>query len=364
MSTVTRIEWTDRTWGPVLGCEKVSPGCDHCYAIRTAHRCAHLPATRGLYAGLTGRPDGGGPIDWTGRITTVPARLADPLGWRKPQRVFVNSQSDLFHAEVPEDFVVRVLAVMAVTPRHTYQVLTKRHARMRSLLSSREIAGGVDHLAAGIAHDNGLTVPEEVPWPLPNLHLGVSVEDQRWADIRIPALLETPAAVRWVSTEPLLGPVDLRPGEWIHEPDCVQLDDCQCMPTQRRLDWVVCGGESGPGARPMHPDWVRGLRDQCAAGGVPFLFKQWGGWAPAPWKGDGGATHAFTGGFYREGNAWLEGFMELGHSPTSSERDDHTPAGAQGMRRVGKKAAGRELDGVVHDAYPSAVGYPLPKGGR
>ena len=213
----TDIEWTDETWNPVTGCTKVSPGCDHCYAER-----------------VTERFHGKGAFE---RIVLHPDRLDKPLHWRKPRKVFVNSMSDLFHEQVPDTFIGLVWQVMAETPQHTFQILTKRHARMRSFLRQ---------------------------WPnyepLPNVWLGVSVEDQKWADIRVPALIQTPAAVRFLSCEPLLGPVRIG--------------------YMSLLDWVIVGGESGPGARPMHPDWARDLRDQCEAAGVPFLFKQWGGIRP------------------------------------------------------------------------------------
>jgi protein gp37 len=240
----TAIEWTDETWNPVTGCTKVSPGCDHCYAER-----------------VTERFHGRGSFE---RVVLHPERLDKPLRWSKPRKVFVNSMSDLFHEQVPDEFIAEVFAVMALAPQHTFQVLTKRHGRMRSLLSDPTFGSNFGPMwAAMVERDETF----EVPWPLPNVWLGVSVEDQRWADIRIPALLDTPAAVRFVSAEPLLGPVRLRP--WVSP-----------FTTDVSVDWVIVGGESGPGARPMHPDWARSIRDQCGALGVPFLFKQWGGRTP------------------------------------------------------------------------------------
>lgn len=334
MTTTTKIEWTDLTWGPVLGCAKVSPGCDRCFAIRTSHRCAHLPGTSALYAGLTARPDGGGPVDWTGTVRTVPERLHDPLRWRKPRRVFVNSQSDLFHDAVPSPFIAQVFTVMAATPQHTYQILTKRPGRMRAVLSNPgfrdDVANGVRSLADGLARLGPLTrihgsfgpLPR---WPLPNVHLGVSVEDQRWADVRVPVLLATPAAVRWVSAEPLLGPVDLSP--WLAD---------------RSIGWVVTGGESGPGARPAPADWFRAVRDQCATAGMPYHHKQHGEWT---------STVTPTDTWYaREPDAWV-------NRADGTAVQDGDPALASGswagMWRVGKKAAGRTLDGVVHDEHPA-----------
>jgi protein gp37 len=230
MADKSAIEWTDATWNPVTGCTKVSPGCDHCYAER-----------------VTERWQGKGSFN---RVVLHEDRLSKPLKWRKPRRVFVNSMSDLFHDDVPDAYIAEVFSVMARAPQHTFQVLTKRHGRMRSLLNR------------GSFRDNLATWCR--PWPLPNVWLGVSVEDQKWADVRVPALLDTPAAVRFLSCEPLLGPVWLK-AFWL-------------QPTfpGPRINWVIVGGESGPGARPMHADWARSLRDRCVAAGVPFFFKQTG----------------------------------------------------------------------------------------
>lgn len=296
MSAKTSIEWTEATWNPVRGCSIVSPGCKHCYAMRQAHRHA---GRGGAYEGLT-RMAKRGPV-WTGKVRTVPALLKAPLGWRAPRRIFVDSMSDLFHESVPDDFVADVFAVMAQAERHTFQILTKRAERMQQLL----------------AHD----LPYEGPvWPLPNVWIGVSVEDQERADQRIPLLLKTPAAVRWISAEPLLGPVNLRPA-WLHGVYAHR-------DTIRVLDWVVVGGESGPKARPMHPAWARSLRDQCAAVRMPFLFKQWGAWAP--WD-DLAAT-------------W--------RNLVARARKHRFPDGVE-VEHFGKKRCGRILDGYTHDGYPA-----------
>lgn len=254
------IEWTDATWNPVTGCDKVSPGCDHCYAESIAHRFAGTPAY----------PDGFA-------VTLRPERLDQPLRWRKPRKVFVNSMSDLFHKDIPDEYIARVFAVMALASQHTFQILTKRHARMRALLSSTAFQDSVidaaaDHPELDRRHQVGRGAPLcdwDGSWPVPNVWLGVSVENQQWADIRIPALLDTPAAVRFLSCEPLLGPVDLAL-------TAVQHDGALPYRRASYLHWVIVGGESGPGARPMHPDWARSLRDQCTAARVPFLFKQAG----------------------------------------------------------------------------------------
>ncbi len=312
MADGTQIEWTDATWNPMVGCTKVSPGCDHCYAIRTAHRMQANPNPKVSAAYAETEADG----EWTGRINLLADRLDQPLRWRKPRRIFVNAQSDLFHDQVPDEFIARVWAVMALAPQHTFQVLTKRHGRMRSLLAAPDFQASVSRKVRGHVTLRPLEGhgDEAQLWPLYNVHLGVSVEDQQRADLRIPALLDTPAAVRWLSCEPLLGPVDLidaAGGEWA----LVRKGDLRYRPIPAEdsgIGWVVVGGESGPGARPMHPDWARSLRDQCVAAGVPFHFKQWGEYRP-PIDGD-----------------------ETGEP----------------YARVGKSRAGRELDGRTWDEQP------------
>ena len=248
MNDKTRIEWTDATWNPVTGCTKVSEGCDHCYAETIAHRFAGTPAY----------PNG---FD----VTLRPERLDQPLRWQRPRRIFVNSMSDLFHSDVPDEFIARVFAVMALAPQHTLQVLTKRPGRMRSLLSSRSFEDWVEAFVREEYSERWAPDGYEYRWPLDNVWLGTSVESQKWADVRIPQLLGTPAAVRFLSCEPLLGPVDLF--AW-------NID------RGARVDWVIVGGESGPHARPMHPDWARHLRDDCLTAGIAFHFKQWGGVRP------------------------------------------------------------------------------------
>lgn len=327
---MTKIEWADETWNPTLGCDRVSPGCDNCYAVRTATIRAGNPhpGIAQAYAGLTERTDAG--LDWTGVVRLLPERLDKPLWWRKPRRIFVDSQSDLFHKDIPDEFIARVFAVMAATPQHTYQILTKRHGRMRALLRSEDFQG--DQLAQAWFD----AVPRErrtrglIEWPLRNVWLGVSVEDQKHADLRILALLDTPAAVRWLSCEPLLGPVDLRrmgPRRLVSALDVSYDQDTGAA--RRGIDWVVVGGESGPRARPMHPDWARQLRDQCTTGGVPFFFKQWGESAPL----DQLPAHAVTAWEIRHGGGF----------PSET------------LCQVGKKAAGAELDGQVWEQFPAAA---------
>jgi len=302
MGDKTGIEWTDATWNPVTGCDKVSPGCDHCYAETLAERFRGTP---------------GHHFEHGFDVQLRPNMLELPLSkkWEEPRRVFVNSMSDLFHDKVPDEYIARVFAVMALAPQHTFQILTKRHGRMRALLNSRDflqLVWDAWSVEDGPDESESLGTDPAERWPLPNVWLGVSAEDQKRADLRIPALLDTPAAVRWISAEPLLGPLDIA--------RFVENDDTKYdVPA---LDWVVVGGESGPGARPMHPDWARSLRDQCMAAGVSFLFKQWGEWTPN------------TGHRYRD---W------------ANLSDPHAF-----VMRVGKKAAGRELDGRTWNQYPKA----------
>lgn len=378
MATDTSIEWADKTWSPIIGCDRVSPGCDACYAISTAHiRTSNpRPSIAAAFAGTTHKADGR--VDWTGQINLLEDRLLQPLSWKKPLKVFVNSQSDLFHKNVPTQFIARIFAVMALTPRHTYQILTKRHGRMRALLNRRDFAVAVRTEMYILDRDTTLSVDEV--WPLKNVWMGVSVENQEWANIRVPALLDTSAAVRWISAEPLLGPVDLAPwlGPWnlavthsranpthiigpyedgtdVPQMDC---DTCDFDTARTGLDWVVAGGESGPKARPMHPNWARGLRQQCADAGVPYLFKQWGEYGiEAPLDDQGrylntprglGITVADDGTVYQPGD------LSYPDGPRYGEalRADHGRASLTAMYRLGKKKAGRELDGRTHDQFP------------
>jgi protein gp37 len=277
------IEWTDASWNPVTGCAEVSPGCDHCYAKRFAERFRGVP---------------GHPYEQGFDLTLRPERLDQPLRWRRPRRIFVNSMSDLFHADVPQAFIAQVWDVMVWADWHTFQVLTKRAERMERLISR---AWG-DELLRRKIYRNVLESLE----PPANIWLGVSVESTAYYS-RIRHLQRTPAAVRFLSLEPLLGPLPHLPLEGI--------------------GWVIVGGESGPGARPMHPHWVRDIRDQCQRAGVPFFFKQWGEW--------------------RAMERWGEG-DQTGHlgPPTVTLLDGCL------LRRVGKHAAGRELDGRTWDEYP------------
>lgn len=299
MSANTKIEWTDATWNPIVGCTRVSEGCVNCYAERFA---ARFPDRFGGVSRMTEY----GPR-WTGKIVLRPEALNLPLRWRKQRRIFVNSMSDLFHENVEFAHIVAIFRVMAIAQHHTFQILTKRPQRMLEVMNL--LPEALKTIFPAEKHPE-VNAPG---WPLPNVWLGVSVENQRAADERIPLLLQTPAAVRFLSCEPLLGPVDLKP---YLEPYIRTKHDGSKRGTvwaDPGIDWIIVGGESGPGARPMHPDWVRSIRDQCKAAEVPFFFKQWGEWKLS----------------------WM--------------------AGEYQWMRVGKKAAGRLLDGRTWDEFPVVV---------
>ncbi|MBI5686854.1 MAG: phage Gp37/Gp68 family protein [Verrucomicrobia bacterium] len=248
MSDHSKIEWTDATWNPMRGCSKISPGCAHCYAETFAER----------FRGVKGHP-----FEFGFDLRLVPEKLGDPLRWRTPRMIFVNSMSDLFHEEVPDDYIAKVARVMTLANWHTYQVLTKRAQRMSQLLNGQ----------LRFAADQ------------PHIWWGVSVDDRRHGLPRLDRLRESPAQVRFLSIEPLLEDLGR-----------INLD---------KINWVIVGGESGPSARLMSPEWVRSIRDQCRKAGVAFFFKQWGG--------------------------------------------------------VRKKQAGRVLDGRTYDEYPERAAASLPR---
>jgi len=256
----SNIEWTDATWNPVTGCTMVSPGCAHCYAQTVDHRFDHDKVGKLPWAFPASRGGRG--------VTLHPERLNLPLTWKKPKRIFVNSMSDLFHEDVPDYFIAKVFDVMNMARQHTFQILTKRADRMQEWVTEFSEPG--KHAFYNIMR-----------WPLPNVWLGVSVESQYWADRRIPLLLETPAAVRFLSCEPLLSGLDLRPYFFGCSRTCTPTPDnpvCACK--GRGIHWVICGGESGPNRRPADPDWFRGIRDQCVAASVPLFHKQGNAFKP------------------------------------------------------------------------------------
>jgi protein gp37 len=288
--STTSIEWTDKTWNPVRGCSIVSPGCVNCYAMKQAHR---FSGPGGAYEGLTKQTKAG--PQWTGKVVWDESKLLEPLSWRKPCRVFVNSMSDLFHESVPDAFIDKVFAVMALAPRHAFQVLTKRVLRMRDYVLT--LTGSVERMddvgcdALGLAESmesdelDVLAGQFGDEWPLSNVWLGVSCEDQQRADERIPLLLQTPAAVRFVSAEPLLGPIDFTKCGPIFE-KLDRLDkheeavDAGVYERRQPLNWVIVGGESGPGARPMDLAWARSIFQQSQAANVACFVKQLGA---RPW---------------------------------------------------------------------------------
>lgn len=288
----TKIEWCQKVWNPVTGCTKVGAGCKHCYAERMFTRLAENPKAP-KYQGRQ-----------FGDVMCHDDILYEPFHWKKPCEIFVTSMGDLFHEDVPDAFIEEVVRVIGFAKWHTFILLTKRPERMRGFF-----AGGAPR----------------------NLVLGVSCSTQTEADRWIPTLLETPAECRVVSLEPLLVSVDIE--AYVHQgPPCYPSRQSYRRPS---LSGVILGGESGPKARPMHPDCVRNLRDQCAAAGTPFFFKQWGEWAP---------QHNYGGFYYltEEG----KGALSL---PDSVQK-------TLTMARVGKHRAGRILDRRTHDALPWRVG--------
>lgn len=347
MADKTKIEWTDATWNPIIGCQVVSAGCKNCYAMRLAGtRLKNHPTREGLTYN-TKR----GPV-WNGEVRFNEKALDQPLRWKRPRMIFVCAHADLFYEGVPSEWIDKLFAVMALCPQHTFQVLTKRPKRMREYfqnpLFEKRLTNAVVALEPN-AWDTKRWLTFDLP--LPNVWLGTSVENQATADERVPHLLQTPAAVRWLSCEPLLGPVNLDTWYETIDPYC----DHQIKPlsgylsgdgftpgyqSSKHIDWVVVGGESGPNARPMHPDWARSLRDQCDAAGVAFHFKQWGEWYPIYGRGT------------------LNGDEETEFKPFRWIRTDGT-TGESGcapsalMIKTGKKRAGRLLDSRTWDEWPA-----------
>lgn len=320
MADKSAIEWTDATWNPIVGCSLVSPGCTNCYAMRMAARLEAMG--QAAYAGTT-KPSAAGPV-WTGKVSLHRPALFKPLDWKKPRSIFVNSMSDLFHPALRVEDMLDVFTVMAIADQHDFQILTKRGDRMLEFLEQSDL---LEDIYANWSTFSG--APREVEaWPLRNVLIGVSVEDQRRADERRRDLRRL-AERGWrtfVSYEPALGPVDWTGWEF--------------------LSGLISGGESGPGARPTHPDWHRAARDFCAAHGIPYFFKQWGAWEVAvdrdnedpDWRAD----YACKFDDSKPDIAWLN---LAGGRGFHGERF-HV------MRRVGKARAGRLLDGREHNDLP------------
>lgn len=268
-----------QTWNPIVGCSKVSEGCRNCYAERMAHRLAAMKncGYENVIAHANGRSVG----QWNGETNILNAVLQKPLGWKKPRAIFVNSMGDLFHENTPDEWIDRVFAVMALCPQHLFIVLTKRAERMERYTTKDGVAFRWAKQKLEMLQQSDAVYRPMPEWmkPLdpktpimPNVWMGVTVEDQEQADERIPHLLRCPASQRFVSCEPLIGPVDIQSACMIdYQHSLLPGNDSRPM-----IKWVICGGESGPGARPMNPEWARSLRDQAMAAGVPFFFKQWG----------------------------------------------------------------------------------------
>lgn len=336
MGDKSKIEWTDATWNPVIGCSMVSGGCLNCYAQRDAS------------GRLKNHPDYSKVIHrklWNGKFVFRHNVLDQPLRWQKPRTIFVCSMGDLFHESVPDEWIDDVMAVTAMAPQHRFMVLTKRPERMMKYFSV-----GAMCVRIGIRQSIEKLGGEDIGarWKneaLPNLALGVSIEDQKTADERIPILLQTPAAYRFVSYEPALNGVNLQTIVLIkkeHGPD-VSINALYgwhggADSDRTMIDLVIMGGESGPNARPMHPDWARSVRDQCYRTGIPFHFKQWGEWHPEPL------------GFSEQRQAelkhlcWVTPDGRFSDVGIGRKEDDSLL-----MFRVGKKRAGRLLDGKEHN---------------
>jgi protein gp37 len=308
MADRSHIQWTDATWSPVTGCTRTSEGCLRCYIDRT-------PPLR-----ITHRRFDGPDIGATTGVQLHSERLGTPLRWRKPRRIFVCSLADLFHDQVPDRFIADVFAVMAIAVQHTFQILTKRHARLRSLLGSASfwatvnaacVVRGYPPLPAGTDH-------------LPNAWVGVSVENQKWADLRVPVLLDTPARVRFLSLEPLLAPVDLQravvpmgdqrghglTASWVHTRGC-------CQRRLHGIDWVIIGGESGPGARPMDLAWASDLVGQARQAGTAVFVKQLG----AVWAHRTGVHRGDPKGDHWDG--WPAPLRIRDYPTTAARKADH-----------------------------------------
>lgn len=329
MADKTHIQWTDATWNIITGCTLVDEGCRHCYAARlAATRLKHHPSRVGL-----ARMNLSGEAKFTGEVRFNERWLTQPMTWAKPRMIFVCAHGDLFHESVPDEWLDQIFAVMALCSHHTFQVLTKRPDRALAYLqhgSMTRAAAHLERLRPSILWNGNVHEAERrltYGNPLPNVWLGTSVSDQASADARIPVLLEAPAAVRFISAEPLLGPVDLTSIQF--RDDQGRDEDWNALSDYHFngdgpgpiLDWVIVGGESGPGARPMHPDWAESLQKQCAAVGVAFFFKQWGQY-------------------------------EADRIGPEDPRSSLHPPGHVIFRKVGKEQAGRKLHGREWNEMP------------
>lgn len=348
MGDATNIEWTDATWTPIRAryweiqndgsgkerigwhCEHITEACRNCYAERMNLR---------LGTGLEFKP---GHLfreehvvynNGQSKVFLDEKLLTQPLRWKKPRKIFVCSMTDLFADFVPTEMIEKIFGVIIKAKNHTFQILTKRPKRARAILSSEAFV----RRALFCAFDG----PAQTIWPLPNVWLGTSISNQEDADKFVPELLTTPAAKRFLSCEPMLGPIDIDCSsiDWMQYPNGNGISGNRLM-----IDWVICGGESGPNARPMHPDWARSLRDQCASADIPFFFKQWGEWSPGEhWPNlKARATADYFAG------KWT--FDRIPAGPSDDHVDDEPT-----LYRNGKRAGGRLLDGVDHNSFPKAA---------
>ncbi len=348
MAGKSNIEWTGHTWNPIAGCSVKSPGCKHCYAMPLAARLAAMGQE--LYKGLTDKSKAGPVFNGTVRRASEDVLLA-PLRRKKPTTYFVNSMSDLFHENVPDEWIDRIFAVMALCPQHTFQCLTKRSDRMREYMNCEDRQYRIELAMCEIGGDHDARTIQDEQWPLANVWLGVSTERQQEANERIPDLLQTPAAVRFISAEPLIGPLDLTAIDTgMHDGTHVIINALTGLATagddvitglyaqpDRNLNWVIVGGESGHGARPMHPTWALSIRDQMASNDMldRLFFKQWGSYKPVGW------VHANS-----------RGALVRPDGHICRTRDELAPSGNFEMEMVGKAKAGRLLDGREHNGMP------------
>jgi protein gp37 len=383
----TKISWATESWNPFVGCSLVSPACTNCYAMHQAARMLRM--RRGQIRTkpeIPGNPYDGvvtaakhGPV-WTGVLNqATEATRFQPLKWGRPRTVFVGSMTDFFHPAAGDAWRIEALAIMALTPRHTYLILTKRSADMRRLMADPATQKAVWTKASEISIQRNIK-PAQLEsvspgrWPLPNVALGVSAEDQTRADERIAYLLDTPAAQRFVSCEPLLEAIDLtflqQPNDgfghwwvdalnmeragWFHDAaSTIPMDDSQARGDLAALDFVIAGGGNDLDGRPTHPDWLRSLRDQCWAAGVKFHFKQWGAWAPIPallpaerdafWELEARVAPAAD-----DPNCRTRLLDKQGRIYRYSQKAEAAQAGAIMMLRIGTARSGRTLDGREH----------------
>ncbi|HTV33660.1 MAG TPA: phage Gp37/Gp68 family protein [Methylocella sp.] len=306
MSVDITIEWADAIWDPLVGCSRKSAACRHCYAEALTAASAQ-DAQWGLGYAEIGPA---GPA-WTGKIALRDDRLTLPLTWDTPRRILVNALSDLFHESAQNEVTDRIFAIMALCPHHIFEILTKRPKIMQAYITEpatpARIAKVMDEIAPQDS-SHSLSV-----WPLKHLWLGVTAENQKEAERRIPVLLETPAALRFVAAEPLLEALDLKAGIWLRD----ATETGPASGSGPRIDWVVAGGEIGAEAKACHPDWARSLRDQCIKGGTAFFWRQWGDYVP-------------NAGVTAEPVSGALSFTPLGSGPVQ-----------------------RTLDGVLHEAFPA-----------